>query len=284
MLNTDKEFAELKSVLHNLGIIEGDILYVASDITRLMYHATHQYKIETLEEYEKYMSDLVNTLQDVVGAKGTLLLPVFTWEFCRGNAFSIKTSKGSTGALNNWVLKKRTDFQRTQHPIYSFMVWGKDSDLLVAMQNKDSWAEDSPFGYCRKNHAKMLMIDVVPGKCSTFLHYVEEYLKVPWRYMKDFAADYTDVNGHTSRRKYSMFVRDLDIESKLILDTAVFNGKNVLEHDKWAEIDLWFMEFSKAFPFYMDDLRNNNAKSCYHFENYTPDWSREQTHPDFIIA
>ena len=60
--------------------------------------------------------------------------------------------------------------------------------------------------------------------------------------------------------------------------------KNVLHKKSWAEIDLWFMEFEKAFEFYADDLKNNGAKSCYHFENYTPDWSSGQTHSDFIIT
>ena len=284
MLNTDKEFEELRAALKNFGVHKGDILYTTSDITRLMFHAHNQHQIETSSEYNEYMSKLIDLLKNVVGSEGTLLFPVFTWNFCRGNGFSIKTTKGETGSLHNWILKNRSDFRRTQHPIYSFMVWGKDSDLLVGMENQDAWGEDSPFAYFRKNNAKMFMIDVVPGKCSTFMHYVEDYLKVPWRYMKDFVGDYTDADGNITRRKYSMFVRDLDIDSTLVTDPAVFDGKNVLHKALWAEVDLYFMEFEKAFPFYADDLKNNNAKSCYHFENYTPDWSRGQTHPDLKLS
>ena len=281
MLNADKEFEELKTALKNFGVHKGDILYVASDITRLMYHASYQYEIKTLAEYGAYMSELVNCFQDFIGAEGTLMLPVFTWDFCRGKEFSVKTTKGETGALNNWVLKNRSDFRRTQHPIYSFMVWGKDADFLVSLENTDSWSEDSPFGYCRKNQVKNLMIDVVPGKCSTFMHYTERCLQVPWRYMKDFIGDYTDADGNTSRRKYSMFVRDLDIISEHFTDLSQLT---FLHHAQWSEVDLYFMNFADAFNFYLDDLKNNDAKCCYIFKNYTPDWSCGQTHPDLKLS
>lgn len=283
MLNADDEYTALLSELRSLGIQNGDVLYVASDITRLMYHVSSNYDIESGKEYDEYLNGLVNTLQEVVGDTGTLLFPVFTWDFCRGKGFSVKTSKGEVGALNNWILKNRTDFQRTQHPMYSFMVWGKDASVLTEMQNTDAWGEDSPFAYLRSNKAKTLMIDTVPGKCFTFMHYVERYLGVPWRYMKDFVGEYTDVNGNISKRKYSMFVRDLDIDSTQVTDTEVFDGKDILHRKHWSDIDLWFMDCEEAFPVYMDDIRNNNAAMCYRFERYLPDWKKGQTHPDVLI-
>ena len=284
MLDTAKEFSDLRSVLHNFGIGQGDILYVASDITRLMYHVSNANAIESGKEYDEYMDGLVNLLQETVGNDGTLLFPVFTWDFCRGKGFSVKKSKGEVGALNNWILKNRADFHRTKHPMYSFMVWGKDADLLTEMDNQDAWGEDSPFGYLRINHAKTLMIDVVPGKCFTFMHYVERYLNVPWRYMKDFVGDYTDGDGQTSKRKYSMYVRDLDIESQQVVDVAVFEGKDILQKDHWADIELWFMDCGKAFPVYVDDLKNNEARMCYRFNNYRPDWNKGKTHPDLMLS
>lgn len=285
MLNADKEFEELKTALKNFGVHKGDILYVASDITRLTDNASGKYDFKSFDEYQnfraEFMNSLVNCFQDFVGTEGTLLLPVFTWTFCRGKEFSVKTTKGETGALNNWVLKNRSDFRRTQHPIYSFMVWGKDADFLAGLENSDSWSEDSPFGYCHKNKAKMLMLDVVPANCLTFVHYVEERIKVPWRYLKDFVSDYTDVDGNTSRRKYSMFVRDLDIISEHFTDLSQLT---FLHHEKFAEVDLYFLNFAEAFNFYLDDLKNNDAKCCYIFKNYTPDWSCGQTHPDLKLS
>lgn len=276
MADLGKVFADFTETVRGFGVKKGDILYVASDITRLMYWVSHLYG----DVYDEYMDGLVNALQDVVGIEGTLLFPVFTWDFCRGKGYSIKKTKGEVGAFNNWILRKRSDFRRTQHPMYSFMVWGKDADLLQGMTNRDAWGEDSPFAYLWEYGAKTLMIDVVPGKCFTFMHYVERHLNVPWRYMKEFVGDYMDEQGKTEKRIYSMFVRDLDIESKQVTDPAVLAEKGILHKSSWADIDLWFMDCGEVFPVYVDDIRNHNAQMCYAFQEYVPNWENGQTHPD----
>ena len=153
MADLTQDFACLLDTVRGFGVEKGDILYVASDITRLMYRVSHLYN----DAYDEYMDGLVNTLQEVVGAEGTLLFPVFTWDFCRGKGHVLKETKGEVGTFNNWILKKRHDFRRTAHPMYSFMVWGKDANLLCSMNNRDAWGEDSPFAYLRENSAKTLI-------------------------------------------------------------------------------------------------------------------------------
>jgi len=284
MLDTTAEFMELESILRKFGIKCGDVLYIASDITMLMYKVRNTYNIDSQEEYDKYLNNLVDKLQEIVGDDGTLLFPVFTWGFCRGEGFSIKESTCEVGALNNWILKKRKDFQRTQHPMYSFMVWGKDASLLAGMQNRDGWGEDSPFAYLREKNAKTLTIDIILGKCFTFKHYVERYLNVPWRYTKEFTGNYTDAAGHTTEKIYSMFVRDLDIMFEPVSDTKEFAGKDIFQHAKWFDIDLWFINCSEAFSVYLNDIKKNNARGCYRFENYYPNWTSGKTHPDVKIT
>ncbi len=77
-----------------------------------------------------------------------------------------------------------------------------------------------------------------------------------------------------------MFVRDLDIESKQVTDTGVFDGKDILCSSTWADINLWFMDCGKAFPVYANDIRNHNAQMCYTFKKYVPNWEEGQNHPD----
>ncbi len=276
MVYFSKDLVGFTDTVKRFGVERGDILYVASDITRLMYRINHLYG----DVYDDYMNSMVNALQNIVSTEGTLLFPVFTWDFCRGRGYSVKKTKGEVGTFNNWILKRRNDFRRTEHPMYSFMVWGKDADLLCGMTNRDAWGEDSPFAYLRERGGKTLMIDVVPGKCFTFMHYVERYLNVPWRYMKEFIGDYTDEHGKTEKRIYSMYVRDLDIISKQITDPTIFDEKGILYKRSWSDIDLWFMDCSEAFPVYVEDIRNHNAQMCYKFQSYVPDWERGQTHPD----
>ena len=285
MLKEHQDFEELSRVLSSFGIQKGDVVYVASDITKLMYHVYNECGCDTEIDYDEYLNQLVDTLRKYIGPEGTLLFPVYTWDFCRGNPFSLKETKGEVGALNNWVLKKRKDFRRTQHPMYSFMVWGKDAQMLVNMDNRDAWGEDSPFSYLEKNNAKTLMVDLPPSRCFTFLHYVEQKLRVPWRYTKEFRSLYTDAAGSTAERIYSMFVRDLDIESEVTktLD-ALLEQSGLLQKIGWADITLYYTACQEAVPILADDLQNHNAKMCYQFEGYTPDWKSGPTHKDYLIG
>lgn len=284
MFDIYKDFEELCHTLSACGIQTGDVVYVASDITKLMYHVNKEYNIETKEDYDEYLNQFVNTLQNYIGSEGTLLFPVYTWDFCRGQPFSIKKSRGKVGALNNWVMENRSDFQRTQHPMYSFMVWGKDAKLLVGMENRDAWSEDSPFAYLEEKNAKTLMIDLPPSRCFSFLHYVERKLGAPWRYTKEFFGLYTDALGNTTKRKYSMFVRDLDIEFEITetLD-ILLNQAGLLQKKKWADTTLYCVACKEAVPVLSDDLKNHDAKMCCQFVEYIPDWKSGPTHSDYLI-
>lgn len=91
-------------------------------------------------------------LQTIVGAEGTLLFHTFFWSFCHGGTFDYDKTLGETGILSNRALK-RLDFIRTQHPIYSFAVWGKDARYLAALNNVDAFAHDSPFEYMYQKNA-----------------------------------------------------------------------------------------------------------------------------------
>ena len=94
MADLGKDFADFTETIRSFGVEKGDILYVASDITRLMYWASHLYG----DVYDEYMDGLVNALQDVVGIEGTLLFPVFTWDFCRGKGY-YKENQGRSGSI-----------------------------------------------------------------------------------------------------------------------------------------------------------------------------------------
>ncbi len=107
----------------------------------------------------------------------TLAIHTFNWDFCRGMAYDILKSKSQTGALGNIALK-RSDFRRTKHPIYSFAVVEKFQNELVALQNKGAFDSNSPFNFMYKNNAKMIIVNLSLQDSFTFVHYVEECLKV----------------------------------------------------------------------------------------------------------
>lgn len=227
-----EDYIRLKDIPSKWGLNKGDTVFISSDITRLGEIC--------MEHGEKFRpNDLLDSVIETVGPAGTILLPTYNWSFCHGDVFDYLKTRGLTGSLGNVALK-RIDFKRTQHPIYSFAVWGKDQDYLCGLQNKSSFGKDSPFDYMNRSHAINIIIDVQLGHSFTYLHYLEQLysqeLEIFYRYHKDFTSLYRDKYGNEEMRTYSMFVRYLDLEEvppreeelrKRLLDSGSMSCINV---------------------------------------------------------
>ena len=118
----------LKDTINHLDINPGDIVYICSDITGLLLNSR---KNKDNFDPKKFIDSIINK----VGSKGTILFPTFNWGFCKNKRFDIQKTPSQCGALTNEALKRK-DFERTQHPIYSFSVWGKDKEKLTKMDKK----------------------------------------------------------------------------------------------------------------------------------------------------
>ncbi len=193
-------------VVDYFGIKKGDVVFVSSDLKQLFFQETMVH--DTFPDINLF----IDTILEKIGPEGTLLVPTYNWDFCKGITFDWKKTKGKTGSLGNACLK-RGDFKRTKHPIYSCVVCGKDQDYLCSLDYQSSFGDDSIFGYLDRNHARQIVIDVSLTDCFTYIHYIEE--KVPgieYRFKKDFTAGYIDAEGKLDTRTYSMLVRYLDKE------------------------------------------------------------------------
>ncbi len=264
----------------SLGIEKGDDLYISSDVTLFTLDACRECGLKGKKDIDIFYDLLIDAFKEMVTEEGTLLFPVFTWSFCKGTPYDVKTTQGEVGALGNWVLNRREDFVRTAHPLYSFMVWGRGAKELAAMTNRTAWGEDSPFAYLHSHYGKNLIINVSLGGSFTFLHYVEESIHVPHRYYKDFHGSYVNPDASTEERTYTMFVRDLDIDSKQVTPDDCLVEAGVATKDHFGKIKLQLVDLNGAYPFIEDNLRHHNGDKWYDFMGYVLDWESGQTHPD----
>ena len=180
---------------------KGDILCITSDIIPLVLNF-RKHK-ETFDP-----NKLIDAIIKKIGKGGTLLLPSFNWDFCKGKKYDYLKSPPQTGSLPSIVFKRK-DFKRTKHPIYSFLVWGKDQKFLCDLKNKSGWGYKSPFWYFHKFKAKQLFIGLDYKNGFTFMHYPEEKLGTDFRFLKNFSAPYSDKNGKVKILTYQMNVKDL---------------------------------------------------------------------------
>lgn len=271
---TDEQFIK---ILRDVGIVEGDILYVSSDIKTFLFNLATEKNIKTKADRDKALDEMINVFQEVVTEKGTLLFPVFSWAWCRGNGFDYKHTKGEVGTLSNWVLENRDDFVRTRHPMYSFMVWGKDAEHLRTLDNQDAWSHSSPFHYLQTSKAKQLLFNIEAYQGLTFGHYIEQEVAVPYRHPKYFFGEYIDENRSKETRMYSMHVRDMEIDSACGICNSWLIKKGVAKKSEWNGNILTLVDLSKSYPVIRDDIINNNGKNTLTFANGALNWDNKKT-------
>jgi len=219
-MNTDA-YIPYTQIVNRLPISQGDILYICSDILGIA---------KTCRDHGESFdcAKFIKTLQEAVGETGTLMFPTFNWDFCKGIPYNYTQTRGKTGSLGNAALTM-PGFKRTLHPLYSFAVWGKDQDYLVQQNPVSAFGNDTPFAYMLEKQAKAFSIGISPLQGNTFIHYIEQSIGVPYRYHKPFTADYIDEAGNVFEKSCTMYVRDLELNLKYVLQPMehIINQLNI---------------------------------------------------------
>lgn len=255
-----EQYISYENIIFELEQIkQGDIVYIVSDILKL--------SVVCRENGERMdLNRFIDSIQQKVGPEGTVLIPTFNWDFCKGETYDIRKTVSRTGALGNAALK-RTDFQRTRHPLYSFMVWGKAKEELANADGKDAFGEDSVFGYLYRNKAKALVIGLPTLSGLTFIHYIEQMVGVPYRYSKDFTAGYIDENGVETVKTYSMYVRDLDMDPKHINGFEplgkILEEKGISVNYLINGIPFHVVNLVEMYPVVEADILQNDSRNMY---------------------
>lgn len=185
------------------GIEEGDIVLIHSSLRRLLLRTMRATR------HRSSPAEVLESLQNAVGSSGTLLFPLFNFDFTKGVRFDIRNTPSQMGTLTE-TARAHPDAVRTGHPIYSFAALGADNALFRDIDNFSGYGADSPFAVLHRKKAKIAILDLPDQNSMTFYHYVEESLSVDYRFHKTFTAPYSDFAGETETRTYGLFVRDID--------------------------------------------------------------------------
>ena len=183
------------------GVEPGDTILVHSNIKRTLIECRRS-------GLSTGPADVLQSFLDAMGPKGTLLLPLFNFDFTSGADFDIRNTASQMGALTE-VGRVHQGAVRTGHPIYSFAVIGYKSAEFKGIDNESGYAEDSPFGILKRLNGKIASLDLDDQNSMTFYHHIEEIKRVDYRYFKTFTGKYIDWHGHVSDKSYKLFVRDL---------------------------------------------------------------------------
>ena len=226
------------------GVKDGDVLLVHSSIKRtLSRYIKQRIKINP--------QDILESFLKAVGSSGTLLLPLFNFDFTNGVPFDIRSTPSQMGALTE-AGRLHPLAVRTGHPIYSFVAIGHNADKFRGINNFSGYGNDSPFALLREMGGKIAVLDLPDLNSMTFYHYVEEMHEVDYRYHKTFTGEYTDTSGNTESKTYGLFVRNI--------------GKGVLTHVNPAGELMWQKGLYSGFKMTEGcGLRTISAQQMYEF-------------------
>ena len=156
----------------SLELKKDDVVFISSDLGKLAKSC--RANNERLD-----LNLLIEILQTIL-SEGTLVIPAYTDNLLDGDTFDWVKSKPTTGALSNKV-QKRSDFKRTRDPLHSVFVWGKHQEEVLELEDNSTFGKKSIFEFLKKVNAKFVFIDIHIQECFTYIHYIEEQQKVPYR-------------------------------------------------------------------------------------------------------
>lgn len=202
MPNVESAISELAEQWCLSGIEHGDTVLIHSNIKRTLVKIRRKgVKISP--------EDILQSFLQSVGSNGTLILPLFNFDFPKTRHFDFRNTPSQMGVLTE-AGRLYPGAIRTGHPIYSFAVIGSNSRLFESVDNHSGYGEDSPFALLRSMDGKIGSIDLDDQNSMTFYHHIEEMLNVPYRYFKDFSGTYVNIAGESSTKSYCLYVRDID--------------------------------------------------------------------------
>ena len=155
--------------LTELGLKKNDTVLIHSNIA-------------TLGKVENGLDGIVAALLDVIGNKGNLVVPTFSFSFCKGEVFDIQNTKSEVGIFTEYIRNLNSSV-RSLHGITSFSAIGNDAKNLMSMSDKTSYGFGSVPANLRKAGCKILQFGT-PYISHT--HYVERLVGVEYRHDKDF--------------------------------------------------------------------------------------------------
>jgi aminoglycoside 3-N-acetyltransferase len=210
---------DLTNTLKEVGIGLGDKLFIHSDLRSFG-------KVNPQISKEEYLGAFVEVLINLVGKEGTIIMPTFSYSFCKGEIYNPKETLSTVGSLTEYF-RQLPDVMRTIDPIFSVATWGdnKESYMNVGF---NCFGDKSIFKKIHDEDFKILFLGETFD--MTYLHFIEQSFGVPYRYIKKFTGK-IKIDNKLKEYTFDYYVRDLEQNSTYDLERIAdfLESKGVLK-------------------------------------------------------
>lgn len=197
-VKADYSRQDLVEGFRKVGIAFGDVVYTVVGLAQLG-------KAANCSSSEQLCGCLLSALQEVTGSSGTIIIPTYTFSFCRGEIFDVQNTpaiKGPWSPSTDFLefFRKQPGALRSRDPIHSVAALGPKAPELLSDLPPTCFGEDSIPHRMRRMGGKICAIGLGLHE-SNFQHHVEEMHGVPFRFKKVFAGQIRD-NGATEKKSW----------------------------------------------------------------------------------
>lgn len=203
--------------LKKIGIRKNDTLLIHGDSIILNFINGSSIK-------KKYIN-LISILKNIIGKNGNIIIPTFTYSFTKTKKFDLYNSKSQIGNFSENIRLLYTK-HRSQHPIFSYVIIGKDEKFFLNSNNSDCFGEDTLLDRFHKKQGKIVCLGCGFNRI-TFAIYVEQSCGVKYRFFKYFSGK-IKLQNKIIKTKVRYFVRN----TKLKTDLDLSDVKNRLIKNK----------------------------------------------------
>ena len=194
MMSSDWHYSssDLTEELLKVGINRGDSVFVHACLDSLG-------RAKDCPNQEQTFELVLEALRTLLGPGGTILIPTYTFSFCKREIFDVQDTRTEGGPWSTSsgfleYFRNLPGVLRSADPIHSVAGLGpKASQLLTNLPNT-CFGKDSVFDRLLLADGKICMLGVSLEE-ATFRHYVEELAQVPFRFKKLFTGYIRDGEG-----------------------------------------------------------------------------------------
>jgi len=190
---------DVVNALTESGVEKNDNIFIHSNIGFFG-------KLKNCKEAGQYCLEIKDAIFSVIGSNGTLIVPTFSYSFCNNEKFDIKKTPSVCGLFSEF-LRKLPDSERSGDANFSIAAIGKKKYYFTENCTPHSFGENSFWERFLEKNGKFCNFNF--DSASTFFHYVEKLLHVPYRYDKGFEGISIE-NGLEEEKIFYHFVYDLN--------------------------------------------------------------------------
>ena len=192
---------DIQDALIKVGIQKGDCVLVHSNLGFFG-------KLESAKSSTEYCNAFFESIMEIIGANGTLIVPTFTYSLCWNQIFDVENTKTSDCGMFAEFVRNIPETIRSKDGIHSVAAIGTDAKFLTEKAPEHSFGKNSFWERFLNKNGKICRFNL-NADFNTFIHYVEKELDVSYRFDKKFTGTMIVNNKKIQKTNYH-FVRDLD--------------------------------------------------------------------------